>query len=277
MKQHTSKILKLLAALHLAAPLLYIFLAAVLFDIPLSRCVGILLSPLYYLTTICAAIAGYGLLEMRRWSWYLFFVSQILFTYENANIVIEFSSSYHKIFAFLLTLFFQLLVIYRVSKEIRVPYFFPNIRWWESNPKFRFSLPVSLTIDSQEELGGQAIHGEILDLSLLGCFIKSRQDVTLEERVSLRFHVFGNEFLCEGQVVWLAQSTVTFPKGLGIKFSFLSKGQRKLLKNVQRKMKKLARLYRTSRYWLTADEFEKQWDEIVSSLKEERLATKKEA
>ncbi len=238
-------------------PVLYILLVATLFDIPLSACVGILLSPFYYVVSLFVVIAGYGLWEMRRWSWYIVVISQILVCYENALLVHEYAESHHKILAFLISTFLQFVLVLRVSQEIRVPYLFPRIRWWESNPRFKLSLPVVLI-----RKNGEKQEGEILDLSMAGCFIKLRSELNLDEKLTLNFSAFGHEVRCDGTVVWCAHSAVTHPKGVGIKLSLLSKEQKRALRIICRRLRKIGALYRSSRYLISQDEFLKKLEEL---------------
>ncbi len=241
----------------MALPVAYIVLAATLFDIPLSNCARILLSPFYYITVFLGVLTGYGLWEMKRWSWYCFVVTQILVAYSNASYVFNYSESHHKTFGLLIAIILQIILVLRVDREVRVPYLFPRIRWWESNPRLRLSCPVILTRKS-----GEMIEGEILDISLAGCFIKLRQDLLPDESIYLKFKIFGFDIECEGIAVWLAQSAVTHPKGVGFKFGFLPKGQKRNLRNVQKRIRKISNFYRRARYWMTQDEFMSQLEAL---------------
>jgi hypothetical protein len=261
-KQYTSKFLKSVAAFFIVFPIGYIVAVAMLFDIPLEACGKILLSPFYYVVSIFAVSAGYGLWEMRRWSWYLFVISHLLVTYENAWIVLTHAETHHKILAFFISVLVQVGLFYRVAREIRVPYFFPRIRWWESNPRYRLLIPVKL-----DTKNGKQFDGEILDLSLLGCFIKLRQDLKQDEIVSLKFSVYGYDIHCDGKVVWSALSAVTHPKGMGIKFGLLPKDQKRALRSIGRRLRKISSHYRRNRYWSNPEEFQKKLEEIEHKMK----------
>jgi hypothetical protein len=260
MKRYTSKFLKTVAVCYMAFPPLYIILAAILFDIPANLCVSVLLSPFYYIVALAAVLTGYGLWEMQRWSWYLFIASNILITYENAKLVSEYSATHHKFLAFLTSIFLLAALIYRVGREIRVPYFFPKIRWWESNPRYRLSVPVK--VNRKAATASEPFQAEILDLSLGGCFVKIRTDIAQDETVGLEFAVFGFPLRCDGTIVWRTASTVTHPKGIGVKFVFLDKVQRRTLRSITRRLKKIAQLYRTSRYLMNQEDFLKRLEEI---------------
>lgn len=260
MKRYTSKLLKSVAVFYLTFPIHYVIISAVLFDIPLTLCIRILLSPSYYFIGALAIVVGYGLWEMRRWAWYLLVTVDMLISYESALFVNDYGESHHKGLAFSTFIFILFLITYRVSKEIRVPYFFPRIRWWESNPRYRLSVSVKL----ERKKNGEVVHldGQILDLSMGGCFVKLRTEIPQDEVLSLSFTVFGHPISCEGMVVWRTQSTVTHPKGLGIKFGSLSRAQKKSLKQINQRLKKIAAFYRRSRYLLNQDEFMKRLEEI---------------
>ena len=257
MKRHTTRFLKSVSAFFAAFPLVYIIMAATLFDIPFRSCMSILLSPFYYILCFLVAITGYGLWELRRWSWYVLVLSQLLIVYENAVFVFNFSESHHKAVAYLIALACQLALVFKISQSIRVPYMFPKIRWWESNPRYRLSIPVTLIRSN-----GEKAEGEILDLTPVGCFVKLRSDFNQDESLGLEFKVYGQSMECRGLAVWLTQSTVTHPRGIGIKFDPLQKTQKRSLRLVKRKLKKIANHYRKFRYLLSPDEFSKKLEEI---------------
>lgn len=263
MKEHTTRFFKAVAFLYMGTPVVHIILAALVFDISISECITILLSPSYYLVSGIAALAGYGLWEMRHWSWYLFVIANFMLTYENALFVNSYGSSLHPIGVFLLSVIGVGLVVYRIGKEIRVPYFFPKIRWWETDPRYKLVVPTQ--IRCLEVSHSMVVEGQIMDLSMTGCFVKLRNDLNRNEDVSLEFSIFGHKIHCRGTVVWLTQSTVTHPKGVGIKFNEIEKADRRHLRYTCRKLKRIASLYRKTRYLLNHDEFARRLQEIETS------------
>jgi hypothetical protein len=248
----------------MAFPLSYLVAAAVLFDIPLPSLGRVVLSPFYFLLSAIAVTAGWGLWEMRRWAWYVLLAANILIAYENASVLHSYGESHHKVLAYVASLLLIAGLMHRISKEVRVPYFFPKIRWWESNPRFKLSVPVKVARRSAARLGepGASIEGEILDLSMGGCFIKLRTEVSQHEVVSLSFKVFGMAIDCDGTIVWRTQSRVTHPKGVGVKFAITTRAQKRVLKQINAKLRKIAQLYRRSRYLMSQDEFMKRLDEL---------------
>ena len=244
----------------MAFPLAYVPFAAILFDVPADKCVRILLSPFYYILSAIIIGAGYCLWEWKRYGWYLFLLANLFIGYENALIVNEYGESHHKILAFIFSIGVLVFLIYRMGREIRVPYFFPKIRWWESNPRYRLSVPVSMN-----RKGENPSPAEILDLSLGGCFVKLRSDLRQDDEVNLDFTVFRNQVQCAGVVVWRTGSTVTHPRGVGIKFVHLERPQKRKLRLVARRLKKISEFYRRSRYLLNQDEFLKRLEELESA------------
>ena len=261
MKLYISRFLKSVAFFYISFPLSYLVIAALLFDVPAANCMSVLLSPGYLLVSLLSVLTGYALWEMRRWGWYLFVADGFLIAYLNAVVVTDYGESHHKVVAFFVSVLVQLAVAYRVGREIRVPYFFPKIRWWESNPRYRLSVPVKLA------RMGSEIDGQILDLSMGGCFVKVRNDVALDELLSVSFEIFTFKVECQGTVVWRTQSTVTHPKGVGIKFRPHTKPQKRALKQVTLRLRKIAALYRRSRYLMSQEEFLKQLQELESGSK----------
>lgn len=257
MKQYTTRFLKSVALVYMAFPIAYIVMGAVLFDIPANLCVRILLSPSFYALSLLAILAGYGLWEMKRWAWYVFLPANLFIGYTNAVVVSDYGETHHKIAAFVFSIALLVVVIYRVAREVRVPYFLPRIRWWESNPRYRLSVPVTL-----QRRDGSFIEGDILDLSMTGCFVKLRTELLQDEGLSIRFVVFGQPLQCGGTVVWRTQSTVTHPKGVGIKFGAMPRNQRRILRAITHRLKRISILYRSSRYLMGEEEFSRRLEEL---------------
>jgi Tfp pilus assembly protein PilZ len=256
-------------------PMAYLLVASLMFDLPATACVQLLLSPFYYIVSVLAIAGGYGLWEMYRWGWYVYIVSNIFIGYETAIVMNQYSESHHKLLGFILSLLAIVVVAFRVSREIRVPYFFPKIRWWESNPRYRLAVPAAVTRKVSEE----AVTGEILDLSMSGCFVKTRVDLKTDEPVHLKFEVFKQAVQCEGVVVWKSESTVTHPKGVGVKFTTIERQEKRSLRLVAKRLKKIANFYRTSRYLLNPEDFLKRFEELEAAAlgKRKKLLSKSES
>jgi hypothetical protein len=256
-KRYTTRFLKTVALTYLGFPFIYLVATALLFDIPASNCVRVLLSPSYYGICALAMLAGWSLWEMKRWAWHVFLAANVLTVYESAILVADHGETHHKLLAFLASVAVVCFLIYRVSREVRVPYFLPKIRWWESNPRYKLSVPVAV-----RRADGTELKGEILDLSLGGCFIKLKNELLQDEALELEFTVFSLAVSPRGTVVWRTVSTVTHPKGIGVKFAQVSRPQRKALRAITQRLRKIAAYYRSARYLTSQDEFMKRLEEL---------------
>lgn len=258
MKQHISKFLKSIAVFYLGFFLEYIIFLAVLFNIPANSCIRILLSPTYYLTAALSFLVGVGLWEMKRWTWHLLVVVNAWILYQSATYWTDYGQSFHGFLAFGTWLIFMGFITYRVGKEIRVPYFFPKIRWWESNPRYKLSVPVEIHESSSD------FSAIIMDLSPAGCFIKTQIDLPENGRVNIKFFIFNINFECEGVVVWKPLGSVTYPKGIGLKFANLKRTQKRELRLVTQRLRKISAFYRRFRYLLGQEEFTRGLEELES-------------
>ena len=212
-------------------PLLYPLAASLVFALPLKGFGAIMISPLFYLATVLWIASGLGLRAFRHWSWYTFLSAQGLAAYFNALILVNYSESDFKGFAFLMVLGLQFVVVRLVALEIRVPYLFPRIQWWKSESEGVPGIAVEFKV--RNAAGTESSHkGEILDLSSRGAFVKIRQDFSLEDRVSVRVRAYGEEVELGGRIVWNAWSTVTHPQGIGIRFDELERPERRRIRKI---------------------------------------------
>lgn len=232
-----------------------------LFDVPVGAIIKLLLSPTLYFAFGGMIFTGLALWEGKRFGLYLGIPAHLLLLYFHAVIAIEYSASHYKGIAFLVAVLFQVASYFKVYRELRVPYFSPRIRWWESNPRYKLNVPVKGT----QSNGGVPFTGDILDISMGGCFIKLRGELALDEQIGLAFAVFGHQLQCEGVVVWKTQSTVTHPRGVGVKFLPLSRAQKRDLKQTMKRLKKIATFYTRNRYLMSQEEFLKKFEELEAT------------
>ena len=214
-------------------PIVYILITGIWFNIPAIHYASLLISPFFYFISFWAILSGYGLWEMKRWAWYVFIFAQVLIAYKNLYVVANYSQSEYRMGAFLIASIVQVAITYKITREVRVPYFLPKIRWWASY------LEESPVIQAVIQRGaGEKVQGKVMDVSVFGCFVKTHGDFSDNEEVSLRFEIKGEEFQCQGWVVWRTESAVTHPKGIGIKFQKLNRKVRKTLKSALSDYKK---------------------------------------
>lgn len=235
---YTSRKLRTIAYLWISFPLSYLIYAVAVLALNFSGLVKVVLSPWYWFVGAITAVAGFGILRIRWYGWYLFIFSNLLIAYETALDLVHYSVGDIKVTVFFMTVFFQCIAIFLVGREIRVPYFFPRIRWWESDPRYKLSVQAKIIRADKTE-----VEGEIMDISLGGCFVKSHSYFTPDEAVAIDFTLFDHPMHVTGHVVWRTESMVTHPKGIGVKFDTISKENSIYLKQATKKLRKLARVY----------------------------------
>jgi hypothetical protein len=216
-------------------PLIYLVFAWLIFDLHSKGVLSIVLSPLFYLSSLFWIFSGIGIQRLRKWSWYTFVIAQFFVTYLNALNLVLYSQSEYKTVAFVITLVIQAYIFFVVSQELRVPYLFPKIRWWESGIA---GLPSISTAVIRGGTQSQERVGFILDLNSRGCFIKTHLDYDPFEKVMVKFEAFGQSVELVGEVIWNAKSTVTHPKGIGVKFRQMSRQNKRGLRLVAQKFLK---------------------------------------
>ena len=122
-------------------------------------------------------IIALGFLFVRKWSWYTSISGTAALLVLNSIEMFRqsFLSGVYLLIANIILLFTGFALF---RKELMAPYFFPRLRWWESEERIRTQLLGDL------RLGGDSFHGEISDISLSGCFVELSDPV--DEAVSRR-------------------------------------------------------------------------------------------
>lgn len=239
-------------------PFIFLVLLVVLLDATVSHGIEFLKHSFFWGWVFFSWWLAYGCAHLKRWvGWGLlifeFFLILNLFSFFRA-----YSETYHPAVALPVLLFIGFLSFLYAVKKIRVPYFFPKIRWWENVPRYRLSVPLSFfrDRDSQQE------QGKVLDISLGGLFLKTSAFFQEGEVLSFAFDVYGFQVRGKGKVIWLAPSAITYPRGVGIQFFPLAKVEKQNLRLILKKLKRLSRHYRRNRYWMSPELFLKRWEDI---------------
>lgn len=212
-------------------PALFLVWAWAFYGVPGSKIFSLLLSPLYLLISLLSFITALGMLNGKRWSWHLFLPLNALLVYHGAFTFAEYGAvGLREALFFLLFLGALLAALYRVKSEMRVPYLFPRVRWWE-----RVTIEYCSVAVGVFRQAGTLAEGQIIDLSSGGCFIKTANEFIEGEELLLKFFLEEELFNVSGHVVWRALSTVTHPKGVGVKFGAIDrKTRRKLRRRIAR-------------------------------------------
>lgn len=212
-------------------PVTYLIFSILIFDLDSKGILSLVLSPLFYLSSLFWIVTGIGLRKLKKWSWYTFLFAQFFITYLNALNLVQHSNSEYKGLAFAFTILIQIYVFVVASKELRTPYLFPKIKWWESGIAGMPHLAAEV-----HHLGGVMgnTSGQILDINAKGCFVKTPHDFDPFEKISIRLQVFNQDVEVPGTVIWNAKSTVTHPKGIGVRFGDMNRPRRRSLRVIVR-------------------------------------------
>jgi len=213
----------------IAFPLVYPSFTAMLFQFGSKGVVSLGLSPFFYLTSALWVASGIGIQTLRHWSWYTFGVAEALTVYLNAWSLVANSESEYKVFAFGVILLVQYLAFKLVARELRVPYLFPRIKWWESGIAGMHHVQARILHPRGPE---GVFEAQLLDVSPKGCFLKIPVDFGFGEAVRIRVAAYEQEIDLPGIIVWNAKSSVTHPKGIGVQFGVLERAQRRKLRQI---------------------------------------------
>lgn len=211
----------------LGFPVFYFFLSILLFSLQARGLFSVLLSPVFYLTSIFWVVTGVGLRRMNKWTWGTFLIAQALTMYLNIVNLISYSDSEAKGFSFLVILLVQSYIQVVISRHLRVPYLFPKIKWWESGLAAIQNIPAEVFHVSS--ITGTST-GQILDIGPTGSFIKTPYEFEAFEKIKVRIQAYQQEVDLPGVVVWRAESTVTHPRGIGVEFGTLDRIKKRKLR-----------------------------------------------
>ncbi len=261
LKEHRTRVYRWLALFYLFFPLTFLPVVVFLIDVPMGKAALLALQTSFLAVSALAVITGYGLYEVRRWAWYLLHLTEVLVLAVAANFTFRHGQSHYPVVAFLVVALLVWLGHRRISRELRVPYFMPQIAWWESNPRYKTQIPAQVVRN-----GGRTLEADIMDLSVAGAFIKCRPEFELNELIEIRTQLFGREWRTRGTVVWNTFGAVTHPRGIGVKFGALDRTARRVLKAATMRLQKIVELNRTGRYWLSSDEYNKVMAKLKAPL-----------
>lgn len=243
-------------------PLTYIFLLASLYNLPTEKMVRIAFSVYYIVHSLIAVGTGLALYRMRPYAWHLFLFHSFLLAVEQVYVAYALAENYHVGVPLVFSLLVITLAIWMLKLELRVPYFSPKIAWWESDPRYKISVPVQVT--SQDHYH----EGEIMDISVGGCFIKTNAPLRTEEVIQVKFALFDHHFTCTGRVVWRTESAVTHPKGVGVRFVAIDKRLYSDLKSTVKKLRSLSQKIQRQRREEKVLSFERKVENLLADRKQ---------
>ncbi len=235
------RLITLIAYLLWSFPVTYALLMGALYNLPGTRIVSMFFSFAHIAHAILAIFTGFALYRMRPYAWHFYVFHSVLMLAEQFYVAYRYAENHVVEFPLTFASVCILFMLWIVKFELRVPYFSPKIAWWESDPRYKISVPAEMTA------ADHFYRGEIMDISASGCFIKTKDPLKVDQELHIKFSLFDQKFLCTGRVVWRTESGVTHPKGVGVKFSGVEKPMQGELRQTVKKLKSLSRKYKDIR------------------------------
>jgi Tfp pilus assembly protein PilZ len=235
------RVINFLAYVLWSFPFTYVLLLGMFYNLELQD-IFICFFSFYNLAHSIIAIAtGFALFRMKPYGWHFYCFHSFLMLVEQFYVGLKFGHSPILAVPLAFTTCCILGALYVLKSELRVPYFSPKIAWWESDPRYKISVPTQMTCSDH------FYKGDIMDISASGCFIKTKDPLKVDQVVQIKFSLFDHKFDCEGRVVWRTESGVTHPKGVGVRFLGLEKDVNADLRQTVKKLRTLSRKYKDLR------------------------------
>jgi len=254
------RIVHAVAISHWAFPLFYIAALTSLYNFSFSTITAVVFSLPYILHSFFSVYVGFCLYKLKPWAWFAFLTNMTLVTLEQFYIALVYAESQFVLIPLVLALIVIIACVYLVKLELRVPYFSPRIAWWESDPRYKITIP------AQALAASDAYDGLIMDISPGGCFMKTKAPLQVDTLVDVHFSFFELPFRLKGRVVWKTVSGVTHPQGIGVRFMGLSRPQKEALLKPVKEFEKLSRSVKQKRKEEKASSFEQK----IESLQQKR-------
>ena len=255
------RFINLLAYALWSFPFTYVLMLGTLYALKIEDIFTIFFSFYNLIHSIIAVATAFALYNMRPYAWHFYVFHSGLMLIEQFYVGIRFGQSQIPAvpLAFSSAAIFG--VLYILKLELRVPYFSPKIAWWESDPRYKISVPAQITCTDH------FYQGDIMDISASGCFVKTKDPLKVDQVVQIKFSLFDHKFECNGRVVWRTESGVTHPKGVGIRFLGLEKEIYTDLRDTVKKLRTLSRKYKDLRAEEKAATMERKVQALIQQRK----------
>lgn len=194
--------------------------------------------------------SGYGMIEMKRWTWWIYLLTLLGMVISSFWLLFHYGETHHKFVALTVEVLIFIALSFSLKRELLTPYTIPKVRWWENDSDQFFYCQAKIKGESQEEF-----IGDLLDISMKGCFIKVKDRIPLDDEVEISLNAFGQGLLCKGVVVWYANSTVTHPRGLGIRFDGFDKRSKRVLAMLMHRLGRIQDIKKSGLKVLNVDDF----------------------
>jgi hypothetical protein len=140
-------------------------------------------------------IAGIAIWAMKNWSYPVFLVALVWSAARNISNW-GYARGMMPLPAAIATYLFELVLVgYFLHPNVRKTYFDPNVRWWESKPRF------VLKIEAELRAASRAMVITILNLSEGGLFITAPSELVVGDHVEIGFNLLGLTYSAPGKLV----------------------------------------------------------------------------
>ncbi|MGE3261202.1 MAG: PilZ domain-containing protein [Bacteriovoracia bacterium] len=242
-------------------PVSYVLLMGTFYNLPFARIISLFFSFVYIVHSVLAVFIGFALYRLRPYAWHLYVFHTFVMIGEQFYVGYRFAENHVVEIPIAFMSVSALIVLLLLKRELRVPYFSPKIAWWESDPRYKISVPAQMTCSDH------FYKGDIMDISSSGCFIKTKDPLKVDQEIKIKFSLFDHKFDCSGRVVWRTESGVTHPKGVGVRFTALEKNVHADLRETVKKLKNLSRRYQNIRAEEKAVTIERKVEALISQRK----------
>lgn len=255
------RVITYLAYVMWSFPLSYVLLMGTFYNLPFARIMTIVFSFVYITHSIFAIFVGFALYRLRPYAWHFYVFHSVIMIGEQFYMAYRYAENHVVEIPLVFMCVSILVVLFLLKIELRVPYFSPKIAWWESDPRYKISVPTQMTCSDH------FYKGDIMDISASGCFIKTKDPLKVDQEIHIKFSLFDHKFDVTGRVVWRTESGVTHPKGVGLRFTALERNVQADLRETVRKLKNLSRRYQTIRAEEKAATVERKVQALISQRK----------
>lgn len=152
-------------------------------------------------------IAGISIYLMKRWSYIVFFIALIWSTLGNLRYW-DYAINTLPHLSLIMMMALNLgLVTYFLLPAVRITYFNPKVRWWESKPRYPLQLPIKISKQTPSGTPEHGPHypwqfqGTVQNISESGIFLQYKEGLALNETIRIGFDILGQWFEVSGVVV----------------------------------------------------------------------------
>ena len=172
---------------------------------------------------VCGSFVGYGVFKVRPWGYFAFlgYSAALVLAFVYRHILDPTTFNYLSVIILVGSLG---VVAGMIQRHFSAPYFNPQLRWWESDPRLKAQMNAKLLVD------GEKTDCHVLDISQSGAFVASDETLIPGDILRFRLSLIDYDFAAEARVVRKSQAL----GGYGIMFLDMDRNRRKVIKSVLR-------------------------------------------